>query len=320
MSQTKSHSFKFSVIIPLYNKEKYISETIHSVLKQTFSDFEVLIVNDCSTDQSLKIVEQIKDDRIKIIQHQENSGLSASRNTGIKAAQGKIITFLDADDLWKEDFLFHISQLSEKFSDCAIYGTDYFESVQNKLYSPKKNLDHFYKVYQYIQIEDFFKASLYNPIYCYSSVAFSKNAVEKIGFFNEYIDYGEDIDYNIRSQTTFKCAYFCKPCAIYRLDVDNQMTSNALIDKTIPDLESYRKLDQANDSLQQYINMNHYYYASQFKKVNNDKMFKKHLKAIDFSQLSKKQIFILKSPFWIYRFLKQIKAFLLEKGVKVTPY
>ncbi|MBW2960859.1 glycosyltransferase family 2 protein [Mesonia aestuariivivens] len=310
---------EISVIIPLYNKEKYISTTIESVLNQIFREFELLIVNDCSTDQSLKIVEQINDDRIKIIQHQENSGLSASRNTGIKAAQGKIITFLDADDLWKEDFLFHIDKLSGKFTNCDIFATDYFESYENKLHSTKKNLNHTYKANQYIEIEDFFKASVFNPIYCFSSVAFSKKAIDKVGFFDKKINYGEDIDYNIRVNTKFNLAYFHKPCAVYRLGVDKQITANGIIGKNLPDLSSYKNV-KTRKALDLYINMKYYYYASQFKKAQDDEMFKKYIEALNFSQLSKKQILLLKSPYWLYEFLKQTKAFLLKKGIKVTPY
>ena len=75
---------RFSVVIPLYNKENFIENTIQSLLNQTFSDFEVLVVNDCSTDTSEQLVARFDDPRINIIQHSVNKGLSASRNTGIK--------------------------------------------------------------------------------------------------------------------------------------------------------------------------------------------------------------------------------------------
>ena len=86
-----------SVIIPLYNKEKQIQRTIDSVLNQEFSDFELIIVNDGSTDRSIQIVENIRDNRIRII-NQPNSGVSAARNRGMNEAQGKYVFLLDADD------------------------------------------------------------------------------------------------------------------------------------------------------------------------------------------------------------------------------
>ncbi|MCH7785011.1 MAG: glycosyltransferase family 2 protein, partial [Bacteroidetes bacterium] len=93
-----------SVIIPLYNKDKFITKTIQSVLNQTFTDFELLIVNDGSTDNSLKIAQSFNDKRLKLISI-ENSGVSLARNTGIKAAKHNWIALLDADDWWAPTFL-----------------------------------------------------------------------------------------------------------------------------------------------------------------------------------------------------------------------
>ena len=94
----------FSVVIPLYNKEAYVSKTLNSVLNQTYQNFEVILVNDCSNDNSLDVIQGIHDQRIKIIEHSENKGLSASRNTGINAATHPYIAFLDADDYWDSTY------------------------------------------------------------------------------------------------------------------------------------------------------------------------------------------------------------------------
>lgn len=93
-----------SVIIPAYNSEKTIQETIESVLKQTFSDFELIIVNDGSTDTTLEIISSIKDPRIKVFTY-PNAGVAVSRNRGISHSTGEFISFLDADDLWTADKL-----------------------------------------------------------------------------------------------------------------------------------------------------------------------------------------------------------------------
>jgi glycosyltransferase involved in cell wall biosynthesis len=113
----------FSIIIPLYNKELFIEETLSSVLNQSFTDFEVIIINDGSTDNSYNIIQTFKDDRIQIL-NQENRGLSASRNIGIKTAKGKFIAFLDADDLWMEDFLETIHFLINNHKKCDIFATN----------------------------------------------------------------------------------------------------------------------------------------------------------------------------------------------------
>ncbi len=95
---------KVSVILPIYGVEKYIAEAVRSVLAQTFSDFELLIIDDGSPDRSVEICQQFTDPRIRIIQ-QKNRGLSGARNTGIRHAQGEYLAFLDGDDLWAPEKL-----------------------------------------------------------------------------------------------------------------------------------------------------------------------------------------------------------------------
>jgi glycosyltransferase involved in cell wall biosynthesis len=90
---------KISVIVPVYKVEKYVATTIQSVLKQTYKNFELLLIDDGSPDRSVEICQQFTDPRIKIIR-QQNGGVAAARNTGIREAQGEYIAFLDADDLW----------------------------------------------------------------------------------------------------------------------------------------------------------------------------------------------------------------------------
>lgn len=86
-----------SVIIPVYNSEKYVKETIESVLKQTYQNFEIIIVDDCSTDNSCQIIENIDDQRIQLIQLDKNSGVAVARNIAIENAKGQYIAFLDSD-------------------------------------------------------------------------------------------------------------------------------------------------------------------------------------------------------------------------------
>ncbi len=94
-----------SVIVPVYNAGKYIKETIESVLSQSFEDFELLLIDDCSKDDSEEIIKSFKDDRVKYIKQPENMGAWAARNRGLEEAKGRYIAFLDADDLWDKDKL-----------------------------------------------------------------------------------------------------------------------------------------------------------------------------------------------------------------------
>lgn len=123
---------KISVIIPVYNGEKYIKVSIESVLNQPYKDIEVIVMNDGSEDQSLKIAENIaeKDQRVRII-NQENQGVAAARNLGIYKAKGEFIAFLDQDDIWVPDFLSEnlINQIANCRCDMISFG--YYCSDQN---------------------------------------------------------------------------------------------------------------------------------------------------------------------------------------------
>lgn len=311
---------RFSVVIPMYNKADYIQRSVHSVLQQKLVDFELLIVNDCSTDKSLSRAEKIEDSRITILQHEVNKGLSASRNTGISNAKGDIITFLDADDEWKPNFLAAIDTLARKFPDCDIYGTDYEEKINNHTVIPVKNLPKAVRPNQYVKIEDFFTASLFNPIYCYSCVAFSRKALNKIGNFNTAVDIGEDLDFNIRANSQFKLAYYYKACAIYYVDIPNQMTNSTIRNKKLIDFKKFDRQAESHPGLKKYLNASRYYYASQYKNQRNKALFEKFKQELDFSALSLKQKVLLECPFWMYQRLKKLKAFLIKRGIKVTPF
>ena len=114
-----------SVILPLYNCRDYIKECIESLLCQDYKDFEIVVVNDGSTDDSVEIVEKINDHRIRIV-HQENKGLFHARIAGLKAARSSYCMFLDADDLYCRDALARIAEYFDKKYDCIMYKVSSF--------------------------------------------------------------------------------------------------------------------------------------------------------------------------------------------------
>ncbi len=113
-----------SVVIPLYNKENLIGNTIQTVLNQTYQDFEIVVINDGSTDNSFAEVEKINDSRIRLI-NQKNAGVSAARNRGIQEAEGEYLAFLDADDKWHPDYLESIEKLTKAYPDCDVFTARY---------------------------------------------------------------------------------------------------------------------------------------------------------------------------------------------------
>ncbi|MDM5272778.1 glycosyltransferase family A protein, partial [Sulfurovum sp. zt1-1] len=112
----------FSVVIPLYNKEQYIAKTLESVLLQTFQEYEIIVVDDGSTDKSTFEVKRYNDNRIRLIQ-QENAGVSAARNRGIEEANYDLIAFLDADDEWLPNHLQELINLRIDYPECEVFAT-----------------------------------------------------------------------------------------------------------------------------------------------------------------------------------------------------
>lgn len=109
-----------SVVIPVYNKKKSIRNTLQTVLDQVYKDFEVLVLDDGSVDGSIQEIEDIKDSRLRIIS-KENTGVSDTRNQGIREAKGDVIAFLDGDDLWDPYYLERLHAMICKYPDCGLY-------------------------------------------------------------------------------------------------------------------------------------------------------------------------------------------------------
>lgn len=207
----------FSVIIPLYNKELSIFNTIQSVLDQTFQEFEIVVINDGSNDNSAKIVENIGDSRIQLI-HQENQGVSAARNKGIEEAKNEWIAFLDGDDLWMENHLEILSKMIVNFPKDKVFCTSYVTSNETM---PEDN-EHKVKI-----IEDYFSETLKYGSFFWTSVAcFNHDIFEKVGHFNIQLNRGEDLDLWTRIARQYRFIRSLRVTAIYRLDAENRSDKN----------------------------------------------------------------------------------------------
>lgn len=214
----------FSVVIPLYNKELSITNTVQSVLDQTCQDFEVVIINDGSTDSSVKAVEAINDNRICLI-HQENQGVSAARNRGIKEAKYEWIAFLDGDDLWETNHLEEIQKMMDAFPGENVYVTSFEYSNGRKMFKHPRQTPIF-------KIENYFKEAIKENIVSSSNIVIHKNCFDKAGAFNEVLKCGEDLDLwarLARSQSIIKSSAIT---ATYRVDAENRTELNKHIEKS----------------------------------------------------------------------------------------
>jgi glycosyltransferase involved in cell wall biosynthesis len=307
----------FSVIIPLYNKENFIENTLKSVFAQTFEDYEILIVEDCSTDNSLNKISGLISSKVRIIKHEKNKGLSASRNTGIANANSEYIAFLDADDIWKSTFLQELKLLIDTYPEAKLFGTNYEETYsENNIILPKNNSDSLEK---HSVIPDFFAISLAQPLYCPSSFCVHKSVFETIGYYNESITYGEDVDFNIRANSKFKLAYSTNHFISYTTSSENQITKSNISEKTITDFDAYEN-DGISDSLKKFLDFKRYMMAKHYRLENNEVDFIKMKRKINAKNLNFKQRFLLNSPKQMLNVIRSIKSFFISKGIRFTTY
>ena len=188
----KESAFSVSVIIPLYNKENSIEQTINTVLSQTLLSQEIIVVNDGSSDRSFEIAKSLNNPLVKLLD-QSNGGVSAARNAGIAFAKSEWIAFLDADDLWEETFLSEMSQLNETFPSANVLASAYNLIESNGV---KRNIELRNIKFDGMsgRMENYFEvASSSSPPICASAVVIRKNALNAIGGFPIGVKSGEDL-------------------------------------------------------------------------------------------------------------------------------
>ncbi|MDP5044624.1 MAG: glycosyltransferase family 2 protein, partial [Leeuwenhoekiella sp.] len=253
---------KITVVIPLYNKANFIKETLQSVYAQSFTDFEVVVINDGSTDGSEHHVLSLKNEKTKLI-NQANNGLSNARNTGIEHASGSVICLLDADDVWLPNHLQKIANLIDSYPEAQLYGTAYSELLPNGLLiKPKTNTG--FKTTTLL-IKDYFKTSAQQPFITPSSFGFKKEIIRTIGGFDPTITYAEDTDFFIRANLNYKLAFDATTTCHYRYESENQITRSKLSLKKQPDYAKYLLENAGNDSLKRFIHLNYYYLCNSYK-------------------------------------------------------
>lgn len=211
---------KISVVIPLYNKEKHIARAISSVLSQTCVPFEIIVVDDGSTDRGTEVVESIGDARIRLIR-KPNGGVSSARNRGIEEAQGELIAFLDSDDAWKPEFLESILRLRSRFPRAGAYGTAY-ETFDGKVYRsvaywgiPENDQD--------VIIPNFFESMHGQPPLWASAIAIPKAVLQDVGGFKTGEVVAEDVELWCRIALKYDIAFTKQLCATYYQDADNRV-------------------------------------------------------------------------------------------------
>lgn len=208
----------FSVIIPLYNKAPYVRKTVESVLRQTFDDYELVIIDNGSNDGSSEIVASFTDPRIRIVRLEENVGVSNARNKGVSLSSSPYITFLDADDWWEPTFLEEMSGLIKRHPDAGIYGTGYYIVKNSKKRLAPIGVDEGF-VEGEINYCAVYAKTLCMPLTSITA-AMPRSIFDEMGGFKSHLKLGEDFDLWVRIALRHKVVFLNKALSNYNQDVD----------------------------------------------------------------------------------------------------
>lgn len=298
----------FSVVIPLFNKQPFIRRCIESILRQTVQDFEINVVDDGSTDGSSDVVRSIQDPRVNLIV-QANRGVGAARNTGIAAARGRLIAFLDADDEWRPFFLEAMRTLHQSYPQAGLLATgyrrclslDYRFDRELTLVSPPARP-------QFL-LNNFLRVAIFSNFVTSSSTAVARSVIDTLGGFDEDAAFGEDLEFWLRIALRYPTAFDARILAICHSEAANRACNRrpkkAQYPPAIRTLRAALEQRIVSDEMVRdaftYIDlwrMQYVYWHLQFRDVEGAR-------------------YLLKEQFLRVRF--RIEAFLLRIGIRSLP-
>ena len=247
----------FSVIMPLYNKKDTVLDSVFSVLNQTFSSFELIVVDDGSTDGSAEIVKKLQDERIYLYQ-KENEGVSSARNVGIEKATEEYICFLDADDLWEENHLQALQELIEAVPSCGVYATCYRqEGRDGSYYCPN------WGEQRYVVLDDIFQIELrQKPLIHTDSVCIRKRIIQEAGGFVLGERIGEDTSLWYRIAAFYSIAIINQVTTVYRMEYSDAISKYGCVNRNWSFLHFYDNVIQPSqlippkkkNSIREFVN------------------------------------------------------------------
>ena len=250
-----------SVVMPSYNTAEYIREAIQSVLSQTYTDLELIIVDDCSTDNTDEIVSTFKDDRIKYLKNEKNSGAAVSRNYALREAKGKWIAFLDSDDIW----------LPEKLERQLKYMKEHNYSFTFTDY--KIQLNGVWLPYVYFGPDFVNKRKMKD--YCYFSTITVIYDREKVGLI-QIADIKKNNDYAMWFKVIEKCKCYRLPeCLSYYIKHENSISSGKKIKLVKHHYIMFRKALNKGKIISLILTLNNLFHGV-FKKLFYKKNIKKY--------------------------------------------
>lgn len=304
---------KISVVIPLYNKRTSVLRALNSVLDQTIQPYEIIVVNDGSTDGSEQIVDELNHPLVRLF-NQPNTGVSAARNSGIEEAKGDWIAFLDADDEWLPEYLKSIIFLSEEYPSCSVLATSYifqeFTGVRRNVILRKLPFHSEHGILtNYFEI-----AAFSHPPICSSAVVVNKAALNTIGGFPKGVKAGEDLLTWARLAVRFNIAYSTKLLSVFHVDPSHSISENP---SRLPDINDFvggelKKIFDSTEGklktdVRKYLSLWYKMRASVYLRNNErSKVWKNSLKSLKYNILNYKNYLFIGLSLMPHKFQKLI--------------
>lgn len=307
---------KFSVIISVYNKEAFIKKTLQSVFAQTLQNYEVVVVNDASTDRSEDVIQSIGHE---IIYHAftENKGAAAARNKAIQLATGDYIALLDGDDIWHPDYLEEINNLIQEFPTHSIFAT----AIDIEDHDGKRASSYTFSNPENKQrlSVDYFEGSYKNTVLTSSSTVIKQDVFDTIGYYDTSIKSGQDTDLWIRIGLQYPIAFSTKSCASY-IHAPISLYKSIGSVKHRPNFVKFEEIEKENIALKKFLDLNRFSLVVRAKLWNEPKEAQFFIDRIDPSNLSNKQLKLLHAPAFMIKLLFRVKRILEKLGIRLGVY
>ncbi|GGE33355.1 glycosyltransferase family 2 protein [Psychroflexus planctonicus] len=305
----------FSVVIPLHNKANFIEACVESVLQQDFKNFELIIVDDGSTDDSIEKINNFKDNRV-VLEQQQNKGAAYARNRGVEIATSHWIAFLDADDFWKENHLSEFYKAVQLFPDEVVFSS---KPSIIKEHNKTTTAQYSFELDSKMKPLSYFENSTKHSLLITSGMLIKKDFFKQIGGFNEAIYSGQDTDLFIRIGLQKKIVFNPKSTFTYYVSSENNISKTPRFKERLTFINAYQHQAEKNPALQKYLDLNRFSIVLRAK-MHGDSTWKVAQQELNENSLSKKQLFLLKLPGGLLKVLKSIQQKLLQFGVEKSAF
>ena len=307
---------KFSVVISVYNKAPFIATTLDSVLAQTVQDFEIVLLNDGSTDDSESILKGYTNDPRVSLYSEENKGAAAGRNYVIQKAEGDYIALLDADDYWKPDYLEEHARLIKKYPNESVFATN------SEVISKGKTIQRGFSVpidTDEDMVVDYFLASYLDSILHSSTTVIKREVFDEVGLYNPAIKSGQDTDLYVRLGLKYPVVFSPKVCVQY-LVIENSLFRSSKKLSHKPTFEAYEQFESGNPGLKKFLDLSRYSLCIIAKLEGNKEGFNRHYEKIDPAHLNKKQRFLLRQSQKNLKQLLKLKNSISQLGLRLSAF